>query len=78
VLLVAADAAGPAEAPNCVRPAEGGRAAVLVHPRFPEDVGVVRELLAGLEGIVDLAEPFSRIREAIPEARKMGVVSRAA
>lgn len=77
VWLAAAEASGAA-ADNCVRPAEGGRAAVFVHPRFPQDVAVVREMLAGLEGIVDLSEPFARIREAIPEARKMGVVSRAA
>ena len=37
---------------------------------------IAGELLTGLEGIVDLTEPFARIREAITEARKMGVASR--
>jgi hypothetical protein len=46
------------------------------HPRFPSDAAAVRELLAGLDGTIDLAEPFARIREAISEARKMGVANR--
>jgi hypothetical protein len=36
----------------------------------------VRELLDRLEGTVELGEPFVRIREAIGEARKMGVTGR--
>ena len=61
---------------TCVETGRRGRGPVLVHPRFPGDVPVVRELLTALEGIVDLTEPFARIREAISEARKMGVASR--
>jgi hypothetical protein len=60
----------------CVKPAGAGRGPLFVHPRHPADVPVVRERLAGLEGILDLGEPFARIREAIGEARKMGVANR--
>ena len=38
----------------------------------------VRELLGHIEGIPDLTEPFNRVREAIAEARKLGVAGRAA
>lgn len=48
------------------------------HPRYPQDAEAAREILARLEGLVDLKEPFLRIREAITEARKMGVTGRAA
>jgi hypothetical protein len=61
-----------------VRGAAGGKGAVLCHPRFPGDVAAVGELLDRLDGTLDLAEPFARIREAISEARKMGVANRAA
>jgi hypothetical protein len=47
------------------------------HARYPEDVAVLRELLDRV-GQLDLAEPFVRIREAMAEARKMGVTTRAA
>lgn len=43
------------------------------HPRFPEDEARMRDLLGRLDAGFDLAEPFVRIREAIGEARKMGV-----
>jgi hypothetical protein len=56
-------------------PAGGGRGPLLCHPRFLADVPVAQGMLARLDG-VDLAEPFARIREAIGEARKMGVTSR--
>jgi hypothetical protein len=59
-----------------VRPAEGERGPLLCHPRFPGDVAVVREMLGRLDGALDLGEPFVRIREAIGEARKMGVTQR--
>jgi hypothetical protein len=42
------------------------------HPAHPTDVAALRALLATLEGCLDLAEPFTRIREAIAEARKLG------
>ena len=38
----------------------------------------LHDFLERIDPAVDLAEPFSRIREAVAEARKMGVTSRAA
>jgi hypothetical protein len=80
VVWVAAadDPAGLAGAgtPACVEGPARGRGPVLAHPRYPDDVPAVRALLAGLEGLIDLTEPFARIREAIAEARKLGVASR--
>jgi hypothetical protein len=49
---------------------------VLCHPRFSADSTSVSELLNRLDGALDVAEPFLRIREAIGEARKLGVTSR--
>jgi hypothetical protein len=60
-----------------VRPASGERGPIVCHPRYPGDVPVLREMFERLDGVVDLAEPFARIREAIGEARKMGVTGRA-
>jgi hypothetical protein len=61
----------------CARPAENGRGAVFCHARFAGDVPVVQELLQRMDGMVDPAEPFARIREAMGEARKMGVTKAA-
>jgi hypothetical protein len=61
---------------STVRPSANGRGALRCHPRFPHDGAAVREMLDRLEGTVDLAEPFCRIREAIGEARRMGIASR--
>jgi hypothetical protein len=69
---------GPA-APDhaaCVCTPSSGQGRVFCHPRFPADVAPVREILDRLDGVVDLAEPFTRIREAMSEARKMGVTGR--
>ena len=46
------------------------------HPRFESDAAVVGDILERLDAAFDLAEPFQRIREAIGEARKMGVAAR--
>lgn len=43
------------------------------HDRFPEDVAPLTELLTKLGNGIDLADPFLRIREALAEARKLGV-----
>ena len=51
---------------------------VVCHAEFPADDGLVRGLLDSLEPTFDLAEPFTRIRDAVAEARKLGVTSRAA
>lgn len=55
-----------------VRPATGFRGPLLAHPDFPEDAPRVKDLFDRLSGL-DLTEPFARIRDAIAEARKMGV-----
>src|SRR5687767_4265684 len=62
--------------------------ATFTHPRAsaplvlgPEGAGGedrVRAILERVDAALDLAEPFARIREAMGEARKMGVTSRAA
>ena len=54
-------------------PSPAGRDSLLCHPRFPDDVVLTRDLLGRLDAGFDLSEPFVRIREAIGEARKMGV-----
>ena len=59
-----------------VRPEVNGKGPVFCHPRFAGDLPFVRETLQRLEDLIDLTEPFVRIREAIAEARKMGVTSR--
>jgi len=61
-----------------VRPSQKGQEPLLCHARYPNDVAAVRELLERLEGNLDMAEPFMRIREAVGEARKMGVTNKAA
>jgi hypothetical protein len=66
-------AASLAASGAAVSSAGQGRSPLLCHPRFLADVPVARALLGRLEGSLDLAEPFARIREAIGEARKMGV-----
>ena len=63
-------------------------AAPLAHPRAPaglflparfeSDRAAVVRLLDHVDPAVDLAEPSARIREAVGEARKMGVTNRAA
>jgi hypothetical protein len=71
-------ARGSADAPSslAVGPAPSHRGILHCHARFAEDAAASRELLECLTGAVDLAEPFLRIREAIGEARKMGVTGR--
>jgi hypothetical protein len=49
------------------------RESIHCHARFPEDAVAINDILNQLIGTVDLAEPFQRIREAMGEARKMGV-----
>ncbi|MCS6849702.1 MAG: hypothetical protein NZ700_00865 [Gemmataceae bacterium] len=57
--------------------AENGHGPLVCHPRFTGDRPAIQELLGRLDGALDLGEPFVRIREAISEARKMGVTSKA-
>ncbi len=51
---------------------------LLLSGRFASDRDLVAALLERVDSAVDLAEPFARIREAVGEARKMGVTNRAA
>jgi len=51
---------------------------LLLPARYASDEAVVTARLEAVDPAVDLAEPFDRIREAVAEARKMGVASRAA
>jgi hypothetical protein len=74
VLLLASSADARATAVSgLVRPGSDGQGPLLCHPRFPNDAPLARELMTRLDGAFDFAEPFVRIREAIGEARKMGV-----
>ena len=53
------------------------RPALFRHPHYAGDGAALTELLERLDAQqLDLAEPFGRIREAIGEARKMGVTNR--
>jgi hypothetical protein len=61
-----------ASADQVVFPSAAGRGPVVCHPRYPGDVGAARDLLDRVDNTLDLAEPFTRIREAIGEARKLG------
>ncbi|MFO0926556.1 MAG: hypothetical protein U0736_05885 [Gemmataceae bacterium] len=63
----------PRAGEECAVPLPHGRGALLCHPKYPADVQAVRDLLGGLDGIPDLTEPFARVKEAIAEARKLGV-----
>jgi hypothetical protein len=76
VIWVAADEPNPADAGTVIRAANEKRPALVGNARFPNDISRVEELLATLESGLDFNEPFARIREAISEARKMGVTGR--
>jgi hypothetical protein len=62
----------------CLCAQRPGQGKVLCHPRFPADAAPVRDLLERLDGALEWGEPFTRIRDAINEARKMGVTGRSA
>jgi hypothetical protein len=51
---------------------------LFLEERWQADEERVRAILDRLDAALDLAEPFTRIREAMGEARKMGVTNRAA
>ena len=57
---------------------KNGRGFLTCHAGFPGDVATVTGLLAELEGNLDFTEPFTRIRDGVSEARKMGVGNRQA
>jgi hypothetical protein len=60
---------------SAVRPADDHRGPLIGHPEFADGARII-EILERLGGL-DLSEPFTRIRDAIAEARKMGVMQRA-
>jgi hypothetical protein len=58
-----------------LEPAKGA-ASFAVHPAFQVDRPRAQALLDQLAGNFGLGEPFARVREAMVEAKKMGVTSR--
>ena len=58
--------------PPAILPGDPQGRGLFGHESYPNDGAVVHELLAKL-GNFDLGEPFQRIRDAIHEARKMGI-----
>ncbi len=58
-----------------LRIAQEKKPGVLSHAGFPGDREAIEQLLERLDGRLDLSEPFLRIRDAIGEARKMGVTA---
>ena len=46
--------------------------------KWSVDEDTIRAILNRVDAALDLAEPFARIREAMGEARKLGVTNRAA
>lgn len=52
--------------------------ALLLATKFAADEPAILALLDAVDPVVDLGEPFVRVREAVSEARKMGVTGRAA
>jgi hypothetical protein len=77
VLLLGDGGGAPAsESPAvCIRQGAEKKPSLFSHDRFPEDKEAIEHLLERLDGRLDLNEPFVRVREAIAEARKMGVTS---
>jgi hypothetical protein len=67
--------------PHPSSPPQGGReqdaaTRLVAHAQFPDDTATARQMLERLDGNLDLTEPFGRIREAIGEARRMGLTGR--
>ncbi|MCS6976569.1 MAG: hypothetical protein NZM31_06110, partial [Gemmatales bacterium] len=60
------------------RPPGSGESTFRCHPRFPNDEPAIRQVLDHIEFASDLLEPFTRIREALSEARRAGAMNRAA
>src|SRR6266568_225118 len=59
-----------------VRAAGENRPALVSSAKHPNDLPRINSVLEHLDSNLDLIEPFSRIREAIAEARKLGVTNR--
>ncbi len=76
VVAMRPQGAPPPEALSYDHPRSAG--GLLMPLRFASDRASITHILDRVDTAVDLAEPFARIREAITEARKMGVTNRAA
>ena len=76
VISVVLPAGSLAESVQLAHPRSGSP--VYLPLRFESDRAAISRLLDRVDPAVDLAEPFARIREAVGEARKMGVTNRAA
>jgi|SoiMethySBSTD1v2_1073268.scaffolds.fasta_scaffold254643_2 hypothetical protein len=68
----------PSDRPLCTFTHPRSSAPLSIREEHAPDEGSARAILDRLDAALDLAEPFARIREAMAEARKMGVTSRAA
>jgi hypothetical protein len=49
---------------------------LVCHPKFAIDVASIRQVLDQIDEAADLSEPFTRIKEALGEARKLGSTQR--
>ena len=76
IAIQVANATLPPDATPLAHPR--GPGGLLLPPRFAADRDAVAALLDRVDSAVDLTEPFARVREAVGEARKMGVTNRAA
>jgi hypothetical protein len=76
VVAVSAEAIASPDALSLAHPRS--KHPVLYPVKFADDGPRIARLLDAVDAAVELSEPFSRVREAIVEARKMGVTSRAA
>jgi hypothetical protein len=75
-VLWLADPADDADGLDAVPQGESGL--LVCHPKFQDDHQAARTVLERVPADADLSEPFSRIREALAEARKLGVTARSA
>ena len=78
VWLAPLDAQVDSSARIIAQEAEEGQRVIYTSREFLEDLPDIQEQLARLKDVLDLEEPFRRIREAVSEARKLGVSNRAA
>ena len=76
IAWLAAGETVPEQSGIVVKTATEIRPALVTSSRFAEDVSKIEAVLEQIGANFDLLEPFSRVREAVTEARKMGATSR--
>ncbi len=76
VVAIAGDGTAPPDALSLRH--DRSKFPILHLVKYADDGPRITQLLDVVDAAVELAEPFTRVREAIVEARKMGVTSRAA